>query len=86
MLQFSSVVLDLMKSNRLDQQLEDMVKGYFENYLFLLVNDNSHTHFLFNEILEVSLKAKDFFENHHVVRVMSLLGHEASQKALKKFY
>ncbi|MFD3435421.1 hypothetical protein [Alteromonas macleodii] len=86
LLQFSSVVLDLMKSNRLDQQLEDMVKGYFENYLFLLVNDNSHTHFLFNEILEVSLKAKDFFENHHVVRVMSLLGHEASQKALKKFY
>jgi hypothetical protein len=50
----------------------------------MLINQNSDNHFLFDEILTVSLLAKDSVDNTHIVRTMAELGHKKSMEVVAR--
>ena len=82
----SNFVTAQLESDELEKYWEDMFMGYFTNYLFTLVNKNSHSHFLFDEILAASLDARCIVDNKDVVRTMAELGHQPSRQAMNEYY
>jgi hypothetical protein len=84
--ELSNFVTAQLESDELEKYWEDMFMGYFTNYLFTLVNKNSHSHFLFDEILAASLDARCIVDNKDVVRTMAELGHQPSRQAMNEYY
>ncbi|WP_394222744.1 hypothetical protein [Alteromonas gracilis] len=84
--ELSNFVTAQLENDELEKYWEDMFMGYFTNYLFTLVNKNSHSHFLFDEILAASLDARGIVDNKDVVRTMAELGHQRSRQAMNEYY
>ena len=82
LIEFSKRLLGYLEESALSEFYERMFKGFFTNYLFMSINQNSDNQFLFDEILAVSLLAKDSVDNNHIIQAMAELGHKLSMTAL----
>jgi hypothetical protein len=84
--ELSNFVAAQLKKGDLEEHWENMFIGYYSNYFFTLVNKNSHSHFLFNEILAALLDVRRFVDNTDVVRTMAELGHKPSRQAINEYF
>jgi uncharacterized protein YggL (DUF469 family) len=75
---FSSILLDFLEGGELDDHNNNLFKGFFVNYLHMMVNENSDTHFLFDTIFNISVDAGGCVDNTHVILAMAELGHKKS--------
>ncbi|AUC88325.1 hypothetical protein CW735_09085 [Alteromonas sp. MB-3u-76] len=84
--ELSNFVAAQLKKGDLEEHWENMFIGYYTNYFFTLVNKNSHSHFLFDEILAALLDVRRFVDDTDVVRTMAELGHKPSQQAMSEYF
>lgn len=82
LLEFSEILLQQLGNGGLAINIDGLFKGYFQNFIFKLVNDNSDTHYLFDEILAVSIKADHYVSTRHIIRTMAEIGHKQSRLEL----
>jgi hypothetical protein len=80
---FAEIILDIIEDDRtkrkaLSPEFKDMMYGFFTNFLWALVNDNSDDHFLYDTILNVALEANIYVEMEHILRGMAEFGHRES--------
>lgn len=76
----STLLQSMLQQGGLHEDIEGLLKGFFVNYLYLLVNMHSDDFFLYPEILDVSAKASTVVDNRHIVRTMAELGYEPAQE------
>lgn len=87
MRQFSHTILEIYNNSNLDEHNQNLIKGYFENFLFIMVNENSDSMYMFDEILNCSITASESIKeinNKHVIRAMAELGHLKSMIEMSK--
>jgi hypothetical protein len=83
----SAELLSIIAIKDLSDQHNNLLRGFFENYLFVLVNENSDSMFMFDSILNVAVTGMSIvsdLETHRVIRAMAELGHTLSIQELRK--
>lgn len=78
LLRLSKIISTELEQGELPEQFKRVFEGFFTNFLFVMVNHNSDTHFLFDEILIAATKAGHLVDTSHVTRAMGELGHKGS--------
>lgn len=77
-IEFAEIARKIVLSEELANTDISAFKGFFENYLFMMINENSDTQYLFDEILDAALSVLGYVNIHHVIRTMAELGHYGS--------
>lgn len=85
LIEMSDILLEQVKNNDLSEVYENMFLGFFDNFLHILVNENSDSHFLFDAIFEVSLKVNETINCEKIIRLMAELGHLKSMNYITDF-
>jgi hypothetical protein len=75
---FSEIILQQIRNDEHKGTFDGLFKGFFDNYLHLLVNENSDNHFMYDSILRVALSAQGEVDTSHIVQTMAELGHKNS--------
>ena len=64
-----------LSTGNLENPWKDIFMGFFSNYMYALVNENSSSFLMYDEIFEVSLNAACVVDTSHVIALMAALGY-----------
>ncbi|WP_221076568.1 hypothetical protein [Agarivorans aestuarii] len=71
----------------LPTDVTNLFSGFFKNYMWSLVNDDSNDQYLYDAILSVSIEAIPLFDKAFAnIRMMAELGHAPSMTFLAEQY
>jgi hypothetical protein len=81
LMDFSATLVEHLQEENLPDQYDSLLRGFFQNYLFILVNENSDSMFMFDGILKTVVSSRKIIKDldvGDVVRSMAELGHAPS--------
>lgn len=71
----SAFFITVLSAGAVDDPWKDIFMGFFSNYMYALVNENSSSFLMYDEIFEVSLNAACVVDTSHVIALMAALGY-----------
>jgi len=69
--EFTDIAISVLKDVLIDDARKNQFRGFFSNHLFILINENTDTHFLFEEIHNAAVLAQPYVDTSVIISTVN---------------